>query len=172
MLKRNKEQEKILDVDAGMQGTFVFKDPVKLKINGSFEGKLDTKGSLIVGDKASIRADINGEEIIISGKVIGNITAKKSLKVLFAAHIIGDIITPVLSVEEGAVIHGKCQMLTTYTAEENVFNAQEVAKYLEVDVPNILDWASSGKIPAFKEGENWLFERAKIDEWVLKEKTK
>jgi excisionase family DNA binding protein len=172
MLKRNKEQEKILDVDAGMQGTFVFKDPVKLKINGSFEGKLDTKGSLIVGDKASIRADINGEEIIISGKVIGNIIAKKSLKVLFAAHIIGDIITPVLSVEEGAVIHGKCQMLTTYTAEENVFNAQEVAKYLEVEVPNILDWAISGKIPAFKEGENWLFERAKIDEWVVKEKTK
>lgn len=172
MLKRSKEQEKILDVDASMQGTLVFKDPVKLKINGNFEGKLDTKGSLIIGEKASICADINGEEIIISGKVIGNIIAKKSLKVSFSAHIVGDIITPVLTVEEGAVMHGKCQMLTTYTAKENVFNAQELAKYLEVDVLNILDWAISGKIPAFKEGENWLFERAKIDEWILKEKTK
>lgn len=172
MLKRGKEQEKILDVDASMQGTLVFNDPVKLKINGNFEGKLDTKGSLIVGDKALVRADINGEEVIISGKVIGNITAKKCLRVSVTAHIIGDIITPVLSVEEGALIHGKCQMLANNNTKENVFNAQELAKYLEVEVPNILEWAGSGKIPAFKEGDNWLFERVKIDEWISKEKTK
>ena len=39
-------EDKILDVDARMQGTVVFKDPVNLRINGSFEGKLDTRGNL------------------------------------------------------------------------------------------------------------------------------
>lgn len=91
------------------------------------------------------------------------------MKVLSTAHIIGDITTPSLSVDKGAIIHGKCQMLT---GKGNVFNIEELARYLEVEVSNILDWANSGKIPAFKEGNDWKFERPKIEEWIAKEKTK
>ncbi len=169
MLKRDKQEKKLLDVDASMQGTLAFKDPVNLRINGNFDGKLDTKGSLAIGENASVRADIRGDEIVIGGKVTGNIIASNSLKVLSTAHIVGDIITPSLSVDEGAVIHGKCQMLT---GKGNIFNIEELARYLEVEVSNILDWANSGKIPAFKEGNDWKFERPKIEEWVAKEKTK
>jgi len=172
MLKRDKNEKKILDVDAGMQGTLTFKDPVNLRINGNFEGKLDTKGSLAISENASVRADINGEEITIGGKVTGNIMASNSLKALSTAHIVGDITTPSLSVETGAVIHGRCQMLTGSSLKSSIFNIDELAKYLEVEVSNILEWANSGKIPAFKEGNDWKFERPKIEEWIAKEKTK
>ena len=172
MLKRDKNEKKILDVDAGMQGTLVFKDPVNLRINGSFEGKLDTKGSLIISENASVRADVNGDEIIIGGKLTGNIIATNILKVLSTAHIVGDINTPSLSVETGAVIHGKCQMLTGVSLKGSIFNIDELARYLEVEVSNILEWANSGKIPAFKEGNDWKFERPKIEEWIAKEKSK
>jgi excisionase family DNA binding protein len=172
MLKRDKNEKKILDVDASMQGTLMFKDPVNLRINGNFEGKLDTKGSLTIGENASIRADINGDEIIISGKLTGNIVASSSLKILSSAHIVGDITTPRLSVETGAVIHGKCQMLTGAGLKGNILDIEELARYLEVEVSNILEWANSGKIPAFKEGNDWKFERPKIEEWITKEKTK
>ena len=172
MLKRDKNEKKILDVDASMQGTLMFKDPVNLRINGNFEGKLDTKGSLTIGENASIRADINGDEIIISGKITGNIFASDSLKVLSSAHSVGDIITPRLSVETGAIIHGKCQMLTGAGLKGNILNIEELARYLEVEVSNILEWANSGKIPAFKEGNDWRFERPKIEEWIVKEKAK
>ena len=172
MLRRDKNEKKILDVDASMQGTLIFKDPVNLRINGNFEGKLDTKGSLTIGENASIRADINGDEIVISGKLTGNVVASSNLKVLSSAHIVGDITTPSLSVETGAVIHGKCQMLTGAGSKGSIFNIEELARYLEVDVSNILEWANSGKIPAFKEGNDWRFERPKIEEWVAKEKTK
>jgi len=172
MLKREKNEKKILEVDASMQGTLAFKDPVNLRINGSFEGKLDTKGSLIIGENASVHADINGDEIIIGGKLTGNIVAANSLKVLSSAHIVGDINTPSLSVETGAVIHGKCQMLTGVSTKGGIFNIDELAKYLEVEVSNILEWANSGKIPAFKEGNDWKFERPRIEEWIAKEKAK
>jgi excisionase family DNA binding protein len=172
MLKRDKNEKNILDVDAGMQGTLIFKDPVNLRINRDFEGKLDTKGSLTIGGNASVRADITGDEIIISGKVTGNILASHSLKVLSSAHIIGDITTPILSVETGAIIHGKCQMLTGSGSKNSILNTEELAKYLEVEISNILEWANSGKIPAFKEGNDWKFERPKIEEWIAKEKTK
>ncbi len=172
MLKRDKNEKKVLDVDASMQGTLIFKDPVNLRINGSFEGKLDTKGSLTIGENASIRADINGDEIVISGKLTGNVVANNSLKVLSSAHIVGDITTPSLSVETGAVIQGKCQMLTGAGSKGSIFNIEELARYLEVEVSNILEWANSGKIPAFKEGNDWRFERPKIEEWIAKERTK
>jgi len=172
MLKRDRNEKKILEVDASMQGTLMFKDPVNLRINGSFEGKLDTKGSLIIGENASVHADINGDEIIIGGKITGNIVAANSLKVLSNAHIVGDINTPSLSVETGAIIHGKCQMLTGASMKGGIFNIDELAKYLEVEVSNILEWANSGKIPAFKEGNDWKFERPRIEEWIAKEKAK
>ncbi len=172
MLKRDKQEKKILDVDASMQGTLVFKDPVNLRINGSFEGKLDTKGSLTISENASVRADINGDQIIIGGKLTGNITAANSLKLLSTAHVVGDITTPNLCVEPGAIIHGKCQMISTAGAKSNIFNIDELARYLEVETSNILEWANSGKIPAFKEGNDWKFERPKIEEWIAREKTK
>ncbi|MFH1782831.1 MAG: polymer-forming cytoskeletal protein [Candidatus Omnitrophota bacterium] len=171
MARRDKGEEKILDVDASMQGTLAFKDPVNLRINGSFDGKLDTKGSLTIGENATVRADINGEEVIIGGKVTGSIIALKKLSILSHAHIVGDITAPVLDVEAGAVIQGKCEMLSHASGRKGrVFNAEELAKYLEVDVSNIVNWAKAGKLPGFKENDEWRFDRVLVDEWIAKEK--
>ncbi|MBU1006317.1 MAG: polymer-forming cytoskeletal protein [Candidatus Omnitrophica bacterium] len=172
MARRDRDEEKILDVDASMQGTLAFKDPVNLRINGTFEGRLDTKGKLTIGQNASVHADINGEEIFVSGKITGNIKADKHLRVLSSAHIVGDITAPVLSVEAGAILQGKCQMLNKASGKDGIFNAEELAKYLEVEISNIVNWADSGKIPAFKEGSEWMFNRSLINDWIAKEKAK
>ena len=111
-----KPEEKILDVDASMQGTIAFKDPVNLRINGTFEGKLDTKGYLTIGENAKVRASIHGDNIVIAGKVVGNITAYQSLSVVPPASIEGDIVTPRLSVGEGASIEGRVTMKTASTS--------------------------------------------------------
>ena len=64
-------------------------------------------------------------------------------------------------------------MMGRYSEQRsNTFNADQLAKYLEVEVSNILSWANSGKIPAFKEGDDWRFDRGMIDEWIAKEKAK
>jgi len=172
------EKEKVLDVDASMQGTLAFKDPVNLRINGSFEGKLDTKGSLTIGQNARIEADIIGEDIIISGRVLGNVAASSRLSLTRSAHLEGDIRTPSLSITEGAVFKGKCQMdireagLKRSTISEMLMNVEDLAKYLEVDAASVLDWAQKGRIPAEKAGNGWKFERAKVDAWIASEKIK
>jgi excisionase family DNA binding protein len=157
---RRKGEEKILDVDASMQGTLSFKDPVNLRINGKFEGTLDTKGNLTVGETANVEAHIIGENIIIAGRVKGDVVAKSRLVLLPTASVTGEIKTPKLNIVEGAIFQGRCQML------EDIIDAEELARYLEIDLNSIMDWASSGKIPAIREGNNFRFERAKIDEWV------
>ena len=86
-----KMNEKILDVDAAMQGTLSFKDPVNLRINGRFEGNLDAKGVLTLGQNAVVIGDIIGDNVIIGGRMRGKITARERLTLLPTALVEGDI---------------------------------------------------------------------------------
>lgn len=160
MALRRKVEDKVLDVDASMQGTLVFKDPVNLRINGRFEGTLDIKGSLTIGQTAIINADINGDNIVIGGKVKGRIVARERLTLLPTAVVEGEIFPSKLNIAEGALFEGSCKML------QDFLNAEELARYLEVDLNSILDWASTGKLPGHKEGEKWQFERKNVDAWI------
>ena len=161
-----KMEEKILDVDASMQGTLTFKDAVNLRINGKFEGNLDTKGSLTIGQTALVNADIHGENIIVAGKIKGRIIASERLTLLPTALVQGEIFPAKLNVTEGAIFEGTCRMLRDY------LNAEEVARYLEVDLNSILEWASAGKLPGHKEGNDWKFERKNVDAWIASGKIK
>jgi excisionase family DNA binding protein len=157
---KKKMDEKVLDVDAAMQGTLSFKDPVNLRINGRFEGNLDTKGNLTIWQTAQVFADIVGDNIIVGGRVKGRITAKERLTLLPTAIVEGDIYPAKLNIAEGAILEGRCSML------HDSLNAEELARYLEVDLNSIMEWATSGKMPAVKDGGDWKFERKAIDSWV------
>jgi len=160
MAFKKKIEEKSLDVDASMQGTLSFKDPVNLRINGKFEGNLETRGNLTVSSSAEVHADIVGDNIIIGGRTKGRITAKERLTLLPSAIVEGDIYPAKLNVAEGAVFEGRCSMLHDF------LNTDELAKYLEVDLSSIMEWANAGKVPGHKEGSDWKFERKAIDSWV------
>ena len=160
MAFKKKLEEKILDVDASMQGSLIFKDPVNLRINGKFEGNLETRGNLTIGQSALVFADIVGDNVVVGGKVKGKITARERLTLLPGAVVEGEIYPVELNVAEGAIFEGRCAMLHDF------LNADELARYLEVDLNSIMEWANSGKVPGTKEGDHWKFERKTIDTWV------
>ena len=180
-MRRRREaevEEKILEVDASMQGSMVFKDPVNLKINGSFEGDLITRGVLTIGSNATIKANINGEKVTIAGKVNGDITASGEVNLLNPARVMGNIKTPSLSMERGVFFQGNCQMLREGAQTNRIDGASEpmtsgeLAAYLEVEEVLIADWASSGKLPGNKKDNKWVFDRSQIDEWIANERVK
>jgi len=164
MAFKKKVEEKVLDVDAAMQGTLTFKEPVNLRINGRFEGNLETKGNLTISQTAVVSGDIIGENIIIGGKIKGKIIAKERLTLLPTAIIEGQIYPTKLNVAEGAILEGRCFMLHDF------LNAEQLARYLEVDLNSIMEWANSGKVPGQKEGNDWRFERKAIDLWLAEGK--
>jgi len=169
------EGSKVLDVDAAMQGSLVFRDPVNLRINGNFDGSLDTKGCLTIGENASVKANIKGEDITIAGKVNGNIAATKVLRIVPPAHVVGDVTAPVLSVNEGAILEGRCQMLNiaqVSSGKRSMLTAGELAQYLEVETSMIAEWANAGKLPGVREKNEWKFDRTQVDEWVANGKVK
>jgi excisionase family DNA binding protein len=160
--KEHKEilEEKIIEINAKMEGTLTFTDPVNLKIYGRYTGKLDTRGTLTIGSTAQVEANIVGEAVIVAGKVKGNVIAKKMLVLMPTAVLHGDISTPKLNIVEGAIFQGCCHML------EDILSIDDLAQYLEIEIPAIVELATTGKIPAVKEGDSWKFERAQIDQWA------
>ena len=158
--KNSNREDNIIDVDASMQGSLVFKDQVNLRIRGSFEGSLETKGKLTIGETAIVTATIKCENIIVEGRVKGDIDATSRIELSPSAVIDGTIKTPNLVVHEGAILQGKCTMM------DDVIGPEELARHLDIDKETVISWADTGKIPGFKEGEKWKFERKRIDNWV------
>jgi excisionase family DNA binding protein len=157
---KRKDDGKILDVNAAMQGTLIFSDPVNLRINGTFEGNLKTLGNLIVGEQAKITADIEGENIIISGLIQGNIKSTGVITLTASANVFGNIETTKFCIQEGAIFNGSCKMFTER------LTLPELSEYLSVDSNKIVEWVNNGKIPAQKEGSELLFDRRELEVWV------
>ena len=78
-----------------------------LRIDGTFEGELISKGKVIVGPKGQVKANLNLREAIIEGKVEGNITVEERLELRGGASVHGDITAKLLSVDEGVTMCGR-----------------------------------------------------------------
>ena len=92
-------EEKVLEIDANMQGTLSFKDPVNIVINGKFDGTLETLGTLTIGEQAIVKAKIKGETVILKGELTGDVEVSRSLELHSEARLTGDIQTPRLSIQ-------------------------------------------------------------------------
>jgi len=116
MFKKNdlpQKEGKAIDIEAGMQGNLKFTGPVNLRLNGDFEGDLEARGVLIIGEKANVKAKtIKGDSITISGRVEGDVICSKRLELSASARVIGNVETPILVMAERALLRGDCQMPT------------------------------------------------------------
>ncbi|MEO5358008.1 MAG: polymer-forming cytoskeletal protein [Nitrospirae bacterium YQR-1] len=82
-----------------------------LRIDGKFQGEIDSSGTLIVGESAFIDSmNINVDTALISGEVRGVVEAKTKVELLSQCRVYGDIKTPLLVVYSGAFFEGCCEM--------------------------------------------------------------
>jgi len=116
MFKKNdlpQTDDKVINIEAGIQGNLKFTGPVNLRLNGDFEGDLEAKGILTIGEKANVKAKtVKGDSVTISGRVEGNVICSKRLELTASARVIGNVETPILVMAEGALLKGDCQMPT------------------------------------------------------------
>ena len=72
--------------------------------------------------------DMAFEDFIISGVVIGDITAPDSIKLMSSSAVIGDVSTRKLQVAEKVVLHGHCISILEEERYENEFSVQSQSK--------------------------------------------
>lgn len=95
----------IISQDVVMRGNI--NSAGEIQFDGALEGDVKA-GSLIIGDKASVKGEIVCETVVVRGAVEGAIRAK-SVSLASSARIQGDILHSSLSVETGAHFEGNCR---------------------------------------------------------------
>lgn len=78
-----------------------------LYLDGEVEGNVDLKQhSLTVGPHGRVRANIRAREVIVHGKVDGNISGDEKVELKKSAVLTGDIVTQRIMIEDGAFFKG------------------------------------------------------------------
>ena len=93
-------------------GNLTFKK--SLQINGSFEGEISSGGFLVIGEGATVKANIQANVVIVSGTVYGNIEAKEKLEIQSKGKVFGNIRTTKLKIADGVIFEGSCEMIKPY----------------------------------------------------------
>ena len=92
-----------------------------MRVDGHLSGRISSSsGTLIVGANGKVDANIEVAVAVIHGSINGDIIATQRLELGRAAKVNGNIQTPSLIIEQGAIFEGSCKMLQmTASVEKN-----------------------------------------------------
>lgn len=115
-----------LGPDTSIEGTIEFKDTIRL--DGNLKGKVcSDQGTVIIGEKAVINAEIMVDVAIIMGEVHGKIDARKKIEIHSPGRVVGDIQAPSVLIEAGVKFNGNCSMKTrTISAEKSADSPEKL----------------------------------------------
>jgi cytoskeletal protein CcmA (bactofilin family) len=90
-------------------GDIIFSD--RLHVEGKVVGKLISEnGTLIIGATGRVEAQVEVSVCVVLGILNGNADAKSRIEIHKGGRVNGDLATPVLIIEEGAVFNGAVEM--------------------------------------------------------------
>ena len=82
-----------------------------LVIEGKVEGKIDLPSNrLTIGAGGQVQAQVHAKNVVVVGRVAGNVSASERLEIQASGIVEGDVEAPRLVVAEGAVLNGSVKM--------------------------------------------------------------
>ncbi|MEW5914697.1 MAG: polymer-forming cytoskeletal protein [Thermodesulfobacteriota bacterium] len=93
---------------SAIQGEMRFSGQARL--DGEFKGRINGQGTLLVGPDAAVEATISATTVIISGWVVGDVTAGERIELKKPGQLKGDVSAPLVVMEEGVLFQGHCHM--------------------------------------------------------------
>lgn len=86
--------------------------PETVRLDGILNGNCECKENLIIGTDGQVNGDITAKNVLISGKVEGDIFANGKIELLSTGKILGNITAKSLVIDENACFDGRCSMTT------------------------------------------------------------
>ena len=114
--RRSKDKWQVLTGEEGLtflgkgakfKGSLSFEGTVR--IDGSLQGEVHAKGTVIIGAHAIIEGDVHADTVISGGRITGNIVASEKVELLVPGSLVGTIKTPLLSLQAGVSFSGNCE---------------------------------------------------------------
>lgn len=81
-----------------------------LRVDGHFEGKIETEDTFLSGKDSYIKGDIYCKHAYIGGKVEGNVYSQDKVELHSGAYLKGDVICRGIVIEDNVFFEGKCSM--------------------------------------------------------------
>jgi cytoskeletal protein CcmA (bactofilin family) len=82
-----------------------------LQVEGRFKGAIKLTGNIFVGQSGIVEANVEANNVVIQGKVNGNVIAHKQLEIQSSGQLLGDCTAQSIDIKEGAVFDGRLNML-------------------------------------------------------------
>ena len=105
----------LIDEGSEIEGKFNFNGTVM--VNGKLRGEIVANDSLVVGDKGVVNATIRAGAVQILGEVVGDVHATERVELCATSRVYGDVNSPIVVIEEGALFQGNCRMTKTRPME-------------------------------------------------------
>lgn len=85
-----------------------------LVVDGTIEGTITLSESrLTIGPNAHVQANVSARDVIILGKLVGDVNASGRVELRAGSNLTGDIRAARLSIEENAILTGKVELTST-----------------------------------------------------------
>jgi cytoskeletal protein CcmA (bactofilin family) len=78
-----------------------------IRIDGRVKGEIRCEKTVIIGQGAIVEATIQADAVVIGGEVKGDIVAKRKVTLESTGRVTGDLSTPGIVIEEGAMLEGR-----------------------------------------------------------------
>ena len=100
-----------------------------LYIDGRIEGKISLPDNRVtIGRNGSVQANITAREVVVMGKVSGNIECSDRVDIRSEGSVTGDVSTVRISVEDGAVLKGGIQVRSGDSKQQNQSHGKSAEK--------------------------------------------
>lgn len=104
------EVESLIGEHTSFEGTLKTEGAVRLL--GSIQGEIESKGTIIVEEKAHVTARLTAAHVTVAGHVDGQIYCEGRVEIRPTGHVTGEINAGALIVQEGAYFDGNSKMAT------------------------------------------------------------
>jgi cytoskeletal protein CcmA (bactofilin family) len=80
------------------------------RIDGWVEGSVDSRSAVVIGESGAVRGNVTGTEIVVAGKIFGNVVCAGHLEILATGKVEGDIDAKSMRIETGGLFRGTSHM--------------------------------------------------------------
>ena len=82
-----------------------------LQVEGQFKGSIKLAGDVYVGPTGVVEADVEADNVVIQGRISGNVTARQQLQIQSSGRLVGDCSAQSIDIKEGALFEGRSKMI-------------------------------------------------------------
>lgn len=115
------------------------------RIDGTIEGSVTSRAAVVIGDSGVVRGSVRGSDIVVAGRIQGDVVCIGHLEILAKGKVEGDIDAQSMRIETGGVFRGTSRMGKPEAAQPATAAAEAEAKEEEPQAAA----APSGEAHAF-----------------------